>query len=131
MSETEDLPTWHTVIDHECSMIHLECDATKKRDTINKLICWHVSAALDPVISDDAYALLNTVPECVDQALNGVMTNLEMIAAGCDLVTGEALTTENIQNLARQCQSMITAAWAEAAANAAGNTNANEPDFPA
>lgn len=125
------LPTWHTVIDHECTMIHLDCDPTKKRETINKLICWHVSTALDPVVSDDAYRLLNTVPECVDQALNGVMTNLEMIAAGCDLVTGEALSSQNIQKIARQCQSMITAAWAEAAATAEGAKSAEQPAFPA
>lgn len=52
-----------------------------------------------------------TIPQALNETINGVVSDLEMIAAGKDLVTGDPVSGLQSQRIAKSAHAILLAAW--------------------
>ena len=68
-------------------------------------------AAIALLTRTDAGAHKGVIPEALDETINGVVSDLQMIAAGKDQVTGDPVSGLQSQRIAKSAHDRLLAAW--------------------
>lgn len=85
MAALREQPAWIRVIDEELVCAHLDVadvadDYATAKDKINKLICWHVAVATDPVLNEQPTEVTDAMVEIAVEAFY-----VEWGVSGCDM----------------------------------------------